>query len=44
MRSFNLLPGGGAMPELTFLQAISRGLWEEMEAAKSVFLMGEDIG
>jgi 2-oxoisovalerate dehydrogenase E1 component beta subunit len=32
------------MPELTFLQAISRGLWEEMEADRSVFLMGEDIG
>jgi 2-oxoisovalerate dehydrogenase E1 component beta subunit len=32
------------MPELTFLQAISRGIWEEMEADKSVFLMGEDIG
>lgn len=32
------------MPELTFLQAISRGMWEEMEADKSVFLMGEDIG
>jgi 2-oxoisovalerate dehydrogenase E1 component beta subunit len=30
--------------ELTFLQVISRGLWEEMEADKSVFLMGEDIG
>src|SRR5213078_4070551 len=44
MRSFNLLPGGNAMPELTFLQAISRGIWEEMEADKTVFLMGEDIG
>jgi 2-oxoisovalerate dehydrogenase E1 component beta subunit len=32
------------MPEVTFLDAISRGLWEEMEADKSVFLMGEDIG
>jgi pyruvate/2-oxoglutarate/acetoin dehydrogenase E1 component len=32
------------MPELTFLDAISRGLWEEMEADPSVFLMGEDIG
>ena len=32
------------MPELTFLQAISRGLWEEMEADPTVFLMGEDIG
>jgi 2-oxoisovalerate dehydrogenase E1 component beta subunit len=32
------------MPELTFLQAISRGLWEEMESDPNVFLMGEDIG
>ncbi len=32
------------MPELTYLQAISRGLWEEMEADRTVFLMGEDIG
>jgi 2-oxoisovalerate dehydrogenase E1 component beta subunit len=32
------------MPELTFLDAISRALWEEMEADPSVFLMGEDIG
>ena len=32
------------MPELTFLQAISRGIWEEMDADKTVFLMGEDIG
>ena len=32
------------MPELTFLQAISRGIWEEMEADPTVFLMGEDIG
>src|SRR6185503_3392391 len=37
-------PGGSAMTELAFLQAISRGLWEEMEADKTVFLMGEDIG
>jgi 2-oxoisovalerate dehydrogenase E1 component beta subunit len=32
------------VPELTFLEAISRALWEEMEADPSVFLMGEDIG
>jgi 2-oxoisovalerate dehydrogenase E1 component beta subunit len=32
------------MPELTFLQAVSRALWEEMESDPSVFLMGEDIG
>jgi 2-oxoisovalerate dehydrogenase E1 component beta subunit len=32
------------MPELTYLQAISRGLWEEMEEDRTVFLLGEDIG
>ena len=32
------------MPELTFLDAVSRALWEEMEADPSVILMGEDIG
>jgi 2-oxoisovalerate dehydrogenase E1 component beta subunit len=32
------------MPELTFLQAISRGLEEEMAADPSVILLGEDIG
>jgi 2-oxoisovalerate dehydrogenase E1 component beta subunit len=32
------------MPERTFLQAISRGLEEEMAADPSVILLGEDIG
>jgi len=32
------------MPSLTYLDAISRGLWEEMERDSSVFLLGEDIG
>ena len=32
------------MPELTFLQAISAALREEMKRDPSVFLMGEDIG
>lgn len=32
------------MPERTYLQAISRALWEEMEADPSVILLGEDIG
>lgn len=32
------------MPEITYLDAISRALWEEMEADPAVFLMGEDIG
>lgn len=30
--------------EVTFLQAISQALWEEMERDGSVFLLGEDIG
>jgi 2-oxoisovalerate dehydrogenase E1 component beta subunit len=32
------------VPELTYLQAISDGLREEMRADESVFLLGEDIG
>jgi 2-oxoisovalerate dehydrogenase E1 component beta subunit len=31
------------MPELTYLEAIRQGLWEEMERDPSVFLLGEDI-
>ena len=32
------------MSELTYLQAISDGLREEMRADESVFCLGEDIG
>lgn len=32
------------MPQLTYLEAIRQGLWEEMERDTSVFLLGEDIG
>jgi pyruvate/2-oxoglutarate/acetoin dehydrogenase E1 component len=32
------------MPALTYIDAISRGMWEEMERDPSVFLIGEDIG
>ena len=32
------------MPPLTYIDAISRGMWEEMERDPSVFLIGEDIG
>ena len=32
------------MPELTYLEAISDGLREEMRADESVFCLGEDIG
>ncbi len=32
------------MPEITYLQAISDALWEEMERDPNVFLLGEDIG
>jgi 2-oxoisovalerate dehydrogenase E1 component len=29
---------------LTFTQAVREGLWQEMEADESVFVMGEDVG
>ncbi|MGA9408656.1 MAG: alpha-ketoacid dehydrogenase subunit beta [Bacteroidota bacterium] len=29
---------------MTYIEAISKGLWEEMERDSSVFLLGEDIG
>jgi 2-oxoisovalerate dehydrogenase E1 component beta subunit len=32
------------MPQLTYLEAIRRGIWEEMERDPSVFCLGEDIG
>ncbi len=32
------------MPELTYLEAIRQGIWEEMERDDHVFMMGEDIG
>ena len=32
------------MSELTYLEAIRRALWEEMERDERVFLLGEDIG
>src|SRR5438128_7698352 len=32
------------MPEMTYLQAISDGLREEMRADERVFVMGEDVG
>ncbi len=32
------------MPLLTYIEAIARGIWEEMERDPSVFLLGEDIG
>jgi len=32
------------MPAMTYIDAISRGMWEEMERDPSVFLIGEDIG
>ncbi len=40
-------PGPGVEVErqaVTYLEAIREGLWEEMEADESVFLLGEDIG
>jgi pyruvate/2-oxoglutarate/acetoin dehydrogenase E1 component len=32
------------MPTMTYLQAISDGMREEMRADERVFVMGEDIG
>ncbi|MCZ6775474.1 MAG: alpha-ketoacid dehydrogenase subunit beta [Ignavibacteria bacterium] len=32
------------MAVMTYIEAISKGMWEEMERDESVFLMGEDIG
>ena len=32
------------MAEITYLEAIREGLFEEMERDRSVFCMGEDIG
>jgi pyruvate/2-oxoglutarate/acetoin dehydrogenase E1 component len=32
------------MPEITYLEAIRQGIWEEMERDERVFLLGEDIG
>jgi len=32
------------MAMMTYLEAIRRGIWEEMERDPSVFLLGEDIG
>jgi 2-oxoisovalerate dehydrogenase E1 component beta subunit len=32
------------MAILTYIEAIARGMWEEMERDPSVFLLGEDIG
>src|SRR6202522_2080874 len=32
------------MPELTYLEAIRQGIWEEMDPDSTVFCIGEDIG
>jgi len=32
------------MPQLTYLEAIRQGIWEEMERDARVFCLGEDIG
>jgi 2-oxoisovalerate dehydrogenase E1 component beta subunit len=32
------------MGVMTYIEAISRGMWEEMERDPSVFLIGEDVG
>src|SRR3989449_5481917 len=32
------------MVEVTYLEALRQGLWEEMERDPSVFILGEDVG
>jgi 2-oxoisovalerate dehydrogenase E1 component beta subunit len=32
------------VPEVTYLEALRRGLWEELERDDRVFILGEDIG
>ena len=32
------------MPEVTYLEALRQGLWEEMERDDRVFILGEDVG
>ena len=32
------------MAEITFLEALRQGIWEEMERDSSVFCIGEDVG
>ena len=32
------------MSEVTYLEALRQGMWEEMERDESVFMLGEDIG
>lgn len=32
------------MPEVTYLEALRRGMWEELERDDRVFILGEDIG
>src|SRR5882724_11647092 len=35
---------GPLMAEITYLEALRQGLWEEMERDPSVFILGEDVG
>lgn len=32
------------MAEITYLEALRQGMWEEMERDESVFILGEDVG
>lgn len=32
------------MAEVTYLEAIKRGMWEEMQRDESVYILGEDVG
>src|SRR5882672_2790632 len=35
---------GVVMAEITFLEALRQGIWEEMERDDRVFILGEDVG
>src|SRR3990172_759603 len=34
----------GSMTQLTYREAISQALWEEMESNPKIFIMGEEVG
>src|SRR5690349_2307172 len=42
--SFSNVVNSLAVPQLTYLEAIRQGIWEEMERDPTVFCLGEDIG
>src|SRR5207253_10258630 len=42
-RAVALVPES-VMSEVTYLEALRQGLWEEMERDERVFILGEDVG